>query len=79
MRRFGYLHGSCFGVAENIAWGTGPFATVRAIFRGWLHSSGHRENILGPYTQLGLGLRVGNLEGNPGAHIWTQEFGSHAC
>jgi uncharacterized protein YkwD len=67
--------GNCGAAAENIAWGTGPLGTVRAIFRAWMHSPGHRENILGPYTQTGISLRVGDLEGNGGAHVWTQDFG----
>lgn len=79
IRRFGYTRGGCWRAGENIAWGNGPLGSVRAIFRAWLHSPGHRENILGPYRQLGLGFRVGTLEGNGGAHVWVQEFGSHAC
>jgi len=79
MRRFGYLRGGCFGAGENIAWGTGSLGTVRSIFRAWLHSSGHRENILGPYADIGVGLRVGTLEGNRDAHVWTEEFGTHRC
>jgi uncharacterized protein YkwD len=79
MRHFGYTKGGCWRAGENIAWGNGPLGSVRAIFRAWLHSPGHRENILGQYTQLGLGFRVGTLEGNRGAHVWTQEFGSHTC
>lgn len=79
LRRFGYLRGECWRAGENIAWGNGALGTVRAIFRALLHSPGHRRNILGPYEQLGLGFRVGTLEGHRGAHVWTQEFGSHAC
>lgn len=79
MRRVGYLRGGCWAAAENIAWGTGSVGTVRAIFRAWLHSDGHRENILGRYADIGIGLRVGRLEGNSGAHVWTQEFGTHGC
>ncbi len=79
MERSGYLKGGCWGAAENIAWGTGRIGTPRAIFRAWLHSSGHRENILGPYTDIGIGLREGTLEGSKGAHVWVQEFGSHEC
>ncbi len=79
MRRFGYLRGGCWRAGENIAWGSGPLGSVRAIFGAWLRSPGHRRNILGPYAQLGLGLRVGTLEGTPGAHVWVQELGSHAC
>jgi uncharacterized protein YkwD len=73
IERVGY--GGC-GWAENIAYGTGSFATPRSIFRGWMNSSGHRRNILGAYDDIGIGLQVGNLEGVGGAHVWTQQFGS---
>jgi uncharacterized protein YkwD len=79
MQNLGYLQGSCWGAAENIAWGTGTIGTARAIFRAWLQSPGHRENILGPYADLGVGLREGTLEGNPGAQVWVEEFGAHTC
>ena len=77
MERTGYLRVRCSWVAgENIAWGTGRFATVRSIFVAWLHSPGHRENILGSYRQIGIGVQVGTLSGYAGAHVWTQDFGS---
>jgi uncharacterized protein YkwD len=79
MEKSGYLSGSCWEAAENIAWGTGAIGTPRAIMRAWLHSAGHRENILGPYTDIGIGLREGAIEGTTGAHVWVQEFGSHTC
>ncbi|HEV7563421.1 MAG TPA: CAP domain-containing protein [Solirubrobacterales bacterium] len=79
MEDVGYLTGSCWGAAENIAWGTGVIGTPRAIFRAWLHSPGHRENILGPYSDIGIGLREGTIEGSSGANVWVQEFGSHDC
>jgi uncharacterized protein YkwD len=79
MQKSGYLSGSCWGAAENIAWGTGVIGTPRAIMRAWLHSAGHRENILGPYTDIGIGLREGSIEGVEDAHVWVQEFGSHQC
>jgi uncharacterized protein YkwD len=44
-----------------------------------MRSPGHRENILGPYEDTGIGLQSGKLEGYGGAHIWTQEFGSRSC
>jgi uncharacterized protein YkwD len=62
--------------AENIAWGTGRLGSVRSIFRAWMRSPGHRENILGRYEEIGIGLRLGRLEGNGGAHVWTQDFGT---
>lgn len=77
MQRVGYIPAQCWRAGENIAWGTGDDGTVRAIFRAWIHSSEHRENILGPYSQIGIGLRVGSLDGHAGAHVWTQHFGSH--
>jgi uncharacterized protein YkwD len=76
IERVGY--GGC-GWAENIAYGTGSFATPRSIFRGWMNSSGHRRNILGSYDDIGIGLQVGNLDGLGGAHVWTQQFGSRCA
>lgn len=71
--------GRCTALGENIAWGTGSLGSVRNIFSAWIHSPGHRANILGEFAEIGIGLRVGTLEGNPGAHVWTQEFGSRRC
>jgi uncharacterized protein YkwD len=80
MQRFGYLQGPCVGAGENIAWGSGRLGTVRSIFTAWIHSNGHRTNILsGSFHDFGIGLRIGRLEGTSGAHVWTQEFGSRAC
>lgn len=76
--RVGY-GGRCAALGENIAWGTGSLGSVRSIFRAWINSPGHRANILGGFEDLGIGLRIGSLEGNPGAHVWTQEFGSRSC
>jgi uncharacterized protein YkwD len=80
IERVGYLGGGCASVGENIAWGTGRFGSVRSIFTAWIHSPGHRANILGSaFLDLGVGLRIGRLEGHAGAHVWTQEFGSNRC
>jgi uncharacterized protein YkwD len=64
---------------ENIAYASGSYATPRTIFKLWMGSSGHRRNILGPYREIGIGLRVGRLGDVAGAHVWTQEFGSRDC
>ncbi len=77
-KKYGYLKG-CWKAGENIAWGTGTYSTVGSIFTAWLQSPEHHENILGPYNEIGIGLRVGNLEGNEEAAVWTQDFGSHKC
>ena len=78
IQKYGYLKG-CWQAAENIAWGTGAYATVGSIFTAWLESPEHHENILGPYREIGIGVRVGGLEGNEEAAVWTQDFGSHKC
>jgi uncharacterized protein YkwD len=77
MERVGYIPARCWRAGENIAWGTGDLGSVRAIFRAWIYSPPHRENILGSYDQIGVGLEVGNLGGTDGVHVWTQHFGSH--
>ena len=74
IERVGYLDAAC-ATAENIALGTGIYATPRAIFRAWIGSPGHRRNILGPYRDLGVGLQVGTFDGDRGVHVWTQHFG----
>ena len=74
--RFGY--GSCVG--ENIAYASGRSATPRFIFRLWMNSQGHRENILrSSYDDIGIGLQIGEVEGVRGAHVWTQQFGIRDC
>jgi uncharacterized protein YkwD len=77
MQRSGYLAARCWRAGENIAWGTGRSGTVRSIFVAWLHSPEHRANMLGHFSQLGIALTVGSLEGHREAHVWTQDFGSH--
>jgi uncharacterized protein YkwD len=77
MRQTGYISSGCWRVGENLAWGTDGYGAVRAIFRAWMSSPGHRENILGDFTQIGVSLRIGTLAGQPRTHVWTQHFGSH--
>jgi uncharacterized protein YkwD len=77
MQRSGYLAARCWRAGENIAWGTEGEGTVRSIFVAWLHSPEHRANLLGRYSQIGIALSVGTLEGHRDAHVWTQDFGSH--
>ncbi|MEV5597656.1 CAP domain-containing protein [Streptomyces sp. NPDC052496] len=53
---------------ENIARGQ---ADARAVMDTWMHSSGHRANILNcEYKTLGVGAHFG-----PGGPWWTQDFG----
>lgn len=71
-----YLSVECWRAGENLAWGSGEEGTVRSIFRAWMRSPGHRQNILGDFDQIGISLQVGKLDGLPGTHVWTQHFGT---
>lgn len=73
-----YLRGATsYQIGENIAWGTGQLGSPRQIMNAWLHSSGHRQNILTPaFTELGVGyLADQDFQGYPGAALWSQQFG----
>ena len=73
-----YVQGATsYEIGENIAWGTGSFGTPRNTMNGWLHSDGHRENILtAAYAELGIGYLAGqSFQGYSGATLWSQEFG----
>ena len=61
IRRAGYLrHAHRWSVGENIAWGTGRLSTPRSIVRAWMHSPGHRANILAPaFRHIGIGISFG--------------------
>lgn len=81
MRAAGYIYSSNIGyeVGENIAWGTMTLATPKSIVEAWMHSPGHRENILDArYRETGMGIVAAvprsDSSGQPGA-IYTQDFG----
>jgi uncharacterized protein YkwD len=76
MQETGYISVPCWHVGENLAWGDGEYGTARSIFHALMRSPEHRANILGNYSQLGLSLRVGALDGRAGTRVWTQHFGT---
>jgi uncharacterized protein YkwD len=76
MRETGYMSAECWRVGENLAWGAGEYGSVRSIFRAWMRSPEHRENILADFDQTGIDLRTGTLEGTAGTRVWAQHFGS---
>jgi uncharacterized protein YkwD len=44
---------------ENLAWGTGPEGSPVEIVDGWMHSPGHRANILrAAFTEIGIGVAM---------------------
>jgi uncharacterized protein YkwD len=64
-------------LGENIAFGTGPLASARAIFSAWLRSAEHRANILDPaFRDVGVGSCPGAVAG-ASARFWVAEFGRH--
>jgi uncharacterized protein YkwD len=71
-----YLRGTrVWALGENIAWGSGAAATPARIVSAWMHSPGHRRNILDPaYRDMGLGIAVGAPNGGSGA-TYVNEFG----
>jgi len=77
LTRGGFLRGRrSWTVGENIAWGSGSSATPQAIASLWMHSPGHRANILnGRFHEIGVGLVVGApVPGVRGAAIYTTDF-----
>ena len=65
MKQFGIVYRAA---GENIAKG---YTSPQAVMKGWMNSSGHRENILnGKFTQLG----VGYCTDSKGNGYWVQMF-----
>jgi uncharacterized protein YkwD len=63
---------------ENIAAGQ---ETPKEVMQTWMNSSGHRANILGDYTHIGVGYVPCASSGGGGwfggggyGHYWTQDF-----
>ncbi|MGH2898426.1 MAG: CAP domain-containing protein [Solirubrobacteraceae bacterium] len=75
-----YLRGPVrrWSLGENIAWGSGELATAREIVDSWMHSSGHRRNILDRrFRHIGIGVVTGapdDVRGQPAA-TYTTDFG----
>jgi uncharacterized protein YkwD len=62
-------------LGENIGWGTGSLATPAAMVRAWMHSAGHRANILqGRFREIGIGVANGSPNGAAGA-TYSTDFG----
>jgi hypothetical protein len=51
---------------ENLAYGTGPEGSPAEIVDRWMHSPGHKENILrAPFTEIGIGVAFDVPKGEP--------------
>jgi uncharacterized protein YkwD len=69
-------------VGENIAWGVAGAARPAWVMRAWMHSAGHRHNILSRhFRDVGIGVARGvPLGGFPGRRLratFSVEFGAH--
>lgn len=75
IRRTGFMSG-CYGVNENISYGSGWKGSVRNVMSGWLHSDGHRRALLTRrHRFIGIGLARGSYQGYDGVQSWTAHFG----
>lgn len=70
MKTAGFKGGA---MAENIAVG---YKSAAAVVDGWMHSEGHRKNILNcSYTMIGIGYDSGQVKSEWGNGSWVQDFG----
>jgi uncharacterized protein YkwD len=69
-------YGGWSTIGENIAWGSGRLATPATIVTEWMHSPGHRANILRPaFRQIGIGIATGApLRVSGAAAVYTTDF-----
>ncbi len=65
VRREGYTY---LKVGENVAEGQ---ETAPSVMDAWMNSPHHRENILGDFTEVG----VGRAEADDGTSYWAVDFG----
>ena len=80
IRRSNYLAGAgAWTVGENIAWGGGSLATPRAIVNMWMHSPGHRANILNAhFHNIGIGIARGTPAPGVGGATYATDFGARS-
>ncbi len=75
----GYLGGglSRWAYGENIAWGSGDYATPRSIVAAWMGSPGHKANILSKdFRDIGIGFSRGTpSDGRASGAVYTTDFG----
>ena len=69
--------GEGWTLGENLAWGSYQLATPKSIVRSWMHSPGHRANILNPaFREIGIGVVTGAPEaGTDHAATYATSFG----
>lgn len=70
--------GQGWALGENLAWGSHGLANPRAIVRSWMHSPGHRANILNRrFREIGIGVvRGAPVPGTDHAATYATSFGT---
>ena len=79
LTRTGYMRGArAWTVGENLAWGSGTRSTPREIVAAWMHSPGHRANILQRrFREIGIGVVFDSPRGSSAtAATYTTTFGA---
>src|SRR4051794_2078122 len=78
IRKAGYVPGRALPtLGEDLAWGSGTLGTPREIVSGWMHSPGHRANILDPkFREGGMGVAFGDPGAGANGMLYTLDFGS---
>lgn len=73
-QQVGYRYAS---IGENLAWGTGTFASPGSILNAWLTSPAHRANLLNPrWREVGLAVvDAPSFAGHSHVRIWVLQFG----
>jgi uncharacterized protein YkwD len=65
-----------WSIGENLAWGTGSFATPREIMQAWMNSPGHRANVVKrSYREIGIGVAAGTPSAGSEGATYTADFG----
>lgn len=78
-RQAGYIApGYRWTVGENLAWGSGAYASPTSVLKRWLESPPHRKNLLSSrWREQGVAVvRAARLFGYDNVSIWVNHFGT---
>ncbi len=65
-----------WSLGENLAWGTGSYSTPQGAVDAWMHSPGHRDNILRrDYREVGIGVVICVPDDGGSGATYTLDFG----
>jgi uncharacterized protein YkwD len=77
VKKTSYIKGArSWMLGENLGWGTGRLSTPRDTVDAWMHSPGHRSNILNAkFRDIGIGVTVGTPTNSENGGTYTTDFG----